>query len=101
MPSYSVTVLVLSLVIAILVSYVLASPRFKKWIEQKKANRLRLRAHSGKVLCEDGSCNSVATRITPNGYFCNDHWGENVKKKLKGGGSVAWDYPLNHTIRRS
>jgi hypothetical protein len=70
-----------------------------------RARRLRRRADAGKVTCqhvvdivEDDTvwpvrrCRNIATRRTPNGYFCDDHWREHSRT-----GSISFAIPLDYT----
>lgn len=99
MPDYFIAVLVL--VIAILISSVLVSPKFKKWRKQKLAVRRHKLAEAGKIECEDKHCSDIATRLTPNGFFCEWHWEPMSKRKFLDGGYVIWSYKLSHAVRRS
>lgn len=87
----------------------------KEVISQLLTDRRRKRAHRGKVKCEGGEwvkiygdernqilddkkyikCPLIATRKTPKGYFCEEHWSEN---SYKGGmyAGVSYGHKLNH-----
>lgn len=89
---------------------VLVSQMFTDW--------RRKRAHAGKVTCEGedverifgdernlvGSdkvvhkCNQIAVRVTPNGYFCDDHWMENSRKVGMYAG-ISYGHLLNHAMK--
>ena len=66
---------------------------------QWRADYKRKRAHAGKVACEDekDGCLNTATRVTPNGYYCDVHWLENSRKASMTG-SWSWAHKLNHTM---
>lgn len=96
MPEVLINCLVLLLVVAITLFSIRSSPRYKRWADQKATDRRRKAAHAGKVKCEDPDCDDIATRFTPNGYFCEWHW-EPMSKK----GKVTWNHVLYHSIRRS
>lgn len=93
--------LVLLIVLGLLASSVVLTPMGRKWLDQKKADRDRQRAHDGKLQCEDVDCDDVAVMLTPNGYFCEWHWGPMSKRQLPGGGSVVYNHRLYHSIRRA
>lgn len=101
MHDYLINLLVLILVVALPTLGVLKSPRFKKWYEQKKADRKRRLANVGLLKCEDKDCDDIATTVTPNGYFCDFHWEPMSKRKFLGGGYITWHYTLSHAVRRS
>lgn len=73
---------------------------FKSYLKQAQTNLRRSRAHAGKVRCEDEKedCNSIATRVTPNGYFCDIHWLEN-SRRLTSSALVSWSHILNHVLK--
>lgn len=97
--SFNIT-LVLLLVLGVPLLYFAASPKGRSWFKQWNADRERRRAHAGKLTCEDFDCSSIATMITPNGYFCEWHWEPNSQQRLPGGGYVTWNHRLRHTTRR-
>ena len=68
---------------------------FKKIIGQLLTNRKRNRAHAGKLTCEVSGCSKIAGRVTPNGYYCEDHWGANARSDR-----ASWGYRLNHAYKR-
>ena len=93
---------VIGLVLAIMLGYILVSPKFSSFLGQKRTDRKRRRAHDGKLTCEETSypCSKIAVRLTPNGYFCEDHWEARSKRMLEGGGHVRWSHILYHSVRR-
>lgn len=95
---------------------------FKKLMSQYLTDRKRRRAHAGKVGCEGSDveriygdernrvlidkithpCKKLATRVTPNGYFCEDHYLENSRRVVSRGnffGQVGYAHKLNYTLR--
>ena len=97
-----INALVLVAVVAIVISYILISPRGQNTWKQKLTDRKRQRAHEGKITCEsteDGQCTSIAVRETPNGYACEWHWEPMSVKVLPNGGKTIWNHTLNHAIR--
>ena len=99
MPSLTINILVLILVVAIVAASIVASPRFRKWYDQKKTDRRRKQAHAGKVGCESPGCDKVATRYTPNGYFCEWDYEPMTKQDLGEGKFVTWSHTLQHVRR--
>lgn len=59
--------------------------------DELKLYRLR-RAHKGKVTCEQKDCRLRATRKTPRGFYCEDHFKEHWRYA---GGQYA--FPLKYT----
>lgn len=94
------TILVLFVVLISAVG-VCISPLFQRWLDQKLTDRKRKRAHAGKVTCEDHEeCNSIATWITPNGYFCDWHHEPQMIRYRPDGAREEWAHVLNHAVRR-
>lgn len=93
-------VLTLLLVLVLIVTY---SKSILEWWDQNQTDRKRQRAHDGKVSCEEDTekCDKIATVLTHNGYFCNDHWEQNSKYWVESGGWVTWHHVLYHAIRRA
>lgn len=52
----------------------------------RDARRLK-RAHAGRILC--GECSRTATRQTPNGFYCENHFWNHSRK-----GGVSFAFPL-------
>lgn len=69
-----------------------------KWGHQQMTNYRRRRAHAGKVKCDAAYCEKTSVRETPLGYYCSDHWLENVKRPTYRGG-VSWSHILNHAMK--
>jgi len=70
----------------------------KVYVQEWLTDVKRKRAHAGKLKCEsEEKCGKLAIRITPRGYFCEDHWEAN-SKKYTFSGYVTWAHPLNYTI---
>lgn len=58
------------------------------------ANWTRYRADKGWLGCQDHrSCHRVATRRTPNGYFCDEHA---LDRRNRGSGIVSYAFFLKH-----
>ena len=95
---------------------------FKAIFAQLRADAKRRKAHAGKLKCEGGEwvriygdernqvlsdkkyikCPFIATRVTPNGYYCEEHWLENSRKTGGLGAAViSWGHKLNHTVKAS
>jgi hypothetical protein len=70
----------------------------KAHLDQALSNRERRRADAGKVKCYEEKCTKISTRVTPNGYYCDDHFGANSKKHTEFG-SWSWAHKLNHTLK--
>lgn len=70
---------------------------FRAYIDQWRVNWRRRRADGGKLKCQSEACSKTSRYVTPNGYFCEDHEGENSKKKVLTG-SVMYAHPLAYTI---
>jgi hypothetical protein len=90
-------------VITLLLVLVLILAYYKpvlEWWDQRQTDRKRLRAHEGKVKCEEQKeqCDKIAVMLTHNGYFCDEHWEANSKYMVKGG-YVTWSHQLQHSIR--
>lgn len=101
MSNHFITILVLIAVISIAVASVVFNPKARVWWDQKMTDRKRRRAHDGKVKCEDEEdCDSTATYLTPNGYFCDFHYEPKTVKVLSNGGKEIWAHILYHTQRR-
>lgn len=83
------------LVIATFVGMVLKTI-IGQWLSDWK----RKRAHAGKVKCEEAHepCQQVAVRVTPNGYFCGEHWQQNSQRS-GAYASVSWGHVLNHAMK--
>lgn len=96
-----INLLVLVVAVALVVAAYLVSPHAKRQREQKKADRIRKLAHAGKVVCEAPDCEDMATRFTPNGYFCEWDYEPNIKQMLPNGKFVTWNHRLYWSIRRS
>lgn len=48
------------------------------------------RANAGKLRCQDSEpCYAMATRQTPNGFFCDAHWPDHSRKHILSG-SVSY-----------
>ena len=105
MPEPSITILVLIAVVAIVIAYILMSPRFQKWWDQKMTDRKRKRAHEGKVKCESVEeglpCPDLAVRLTPNGYFCEWHWEPMSVRVRDNGAREEWSHVLYYSVRVS
>lgn len=67
-------------------------------IKQRLTDRKRRRAHAGKIVCEDSTCNRIAVRETPHGYYCSEHWEEKSVRRTRGGW-VTWSHILNHALK--
>jgi uncharacterized membrane protein YcjF (UPF0283 family) len=63
-----------------------------------RLKRTRRRADEGKVKCQSDKCKRIATSVTPHGYFCDEHWGEN-HRQFTNHGYVSWMHPLNHVLK--
>lgn len=72
----------------------------KVYIDQKLSDRKRKRAHAGKVRCEEREepCQQIAVRVTPNGYFCGEHWQQN-SQRAGAYATVSWGHVLNHAMK--
>lgn len=88
--------------------------------KQFYADWRRKRAHAGKVTCQGEDvekiygdernrirddkvthkCKKIATRVTPNGYFCDDHWEENSRRYGYYAG-ISYGHKLNHVVKRT
>lgn len=99
MTDISTLVGVITLLLVLLLIVIYAKPLLAWW-DQRQTDRKRLRAHEGKVKCEESkeACGKTATYLTHNGYFCNDHAEQNSKYMVKGG-YVTWMHQLHHSIR--
>lgn len=89
----------------IILSVVLALVWFvgvlRRAIPQWRATRKHRRAHAGKVQCESregDKCQRVAIKVTPHGYFCSEHWLQNVRVKTLYGG-YSWSHDLEHAVK--
>lgn len=95
----------------ILFSGIMFTSIAKVFVSQWLTDWRRKRAHAGKVPCEgydtelviDGlrkkiECEKIATRVTPNGYFCEDHWSENSRKIGMYAG-ISYGHLLNHAMK--
>lgn len=93
-----VGVITLLLVLVLIIAY---SKSILEWWNQKQTDRKRLRAHEGKVKCEETkeTCDRVAVYLTHNGYFCEIHAEQNSKQHVQGAGYVTWMHQLHHSIR--
>ena len=88
-----VAILVLLLVIGM--TWVLLRNR----LEQTASSHQRRRADKGKVKCyqieffvgsiDDQRCKNKAGWVTPQGYFCDEHWEINSKRDTATG-SIRW-----------
>jgi len=74
--------------------WVISYERVALW----RLKRTRRRADEGKLKCQTEKCKRIATTVTPHGYFCDDHWGENHRQFTKHG-HVSWMHPLNHVLK--
>lgn len=102
MPNTIITTLVLLAMVIIMAASVIFSPKFLTWWDQKLTDRKRVRAHAGKVTCEDPEgCSDVASWRTPNGYFCNWHYEPQSVRRLPNGGKEIWCHVLYHAVRRA
>lgn len=67
------------------------------FIEHGLGQRKIRRANAGKLRCEDPEpCYAIATRQTPNGYFCDAHWPDHRSKGTRYR-SVSFARPLDWT----
>lgn len=93
--------LVLFMVVILLITAYMITPHYKQRRDQRAADKKRKLAHAGKVQCETPGCEDMATRYTPNGYFCEWDYEPMTKRMLPNGKFVTWNHQLYWAIRRS
>lgn len=96
-----ITLLVLAAVVILAIGIYLVLPSTKRRRDQKRTDRRRKLAHAGKVHCETPGCEDMATRYTPNGYFCEWDYEPMTKKMMPNGKFVTWNHQLYWAVRRS
>lgn len=101
MSDFFVDTMIITLVVALITLLLLYVPTLRAKFKQWKTNQKRIRAHAGKVKCEDENCSEVSVCLTPNGYFCSFHWEPMSKRMMPGGGYITWHHVLYHAIRKS
>lgn len=65
------------------------------WISILLTRRRYLRAHAGKLRCERMDCRAIATRQTPAGFFCGDHWQPRQTIRTEVGNTVTYAFDLD------
>lgn len=98
MLDFGTIVQVAMIVIVCLIFCAVIALIFTPEIEQLKSNRRGRDAHAGKVECEEKNCEVISTHVTPNGYYCKDHWLMNSRRKAVHG-QISYGHMLQYMMK--